>query len=85
MPLDDLLKRYFASMELAEISSGALASRIEHCRVDLGLEKDSGERFALWALLHMLGSGPDLHATFEKDEDCHAGCNSMKLLDASKE
>ena len=31
-------------------------------QVDLGLTSDSGERFALWAILHTLGSSPDLDA-----------------------
>lgn len=83
MQLDDLLQRYFASTELAAISPGTLAAGIEHCRVDFGLEKDRGKRFALWALLHMLGSAPDLDVAFESEADRDAARTFMDLLAAS--
>lgn len=76
MQLDDLLQRYFASTELAAISPETLEAGIEHCRVDLGLEKDRGKRFALWALLHMLGSAPDLDVAFESEQDREGGAPS---------
>lgn len=81
MLLDDLLQRYFATTELSVVLPNVMASGIERCRVDLGLEKDSGKRFALWALLHMLGSAPELDATFESEEDRDAARNFMELLD----
>jgi hypothetical protein len=49
-------------------------------KVDLGRTKDPGERFALWALLHMLGSAPDLDVTFESEADREAARNFMDLL-----
>ena len=76
MQLDDLLLRYFASTNMAEISPDTLAAGIEHCRVDLGLEEDRGKRFALWSFLHMFGSAPD--------EDREAARNFMDLLAASE-
>jgi hypothetical protein len=48
-------------------------------KVDLGLEKDRGNRFALWALLHMLGSAPDLDIAFPDDRDREAARNFMDL------
>ena len=84
MQLDDLLLRYFASTNLAEITSDMLASGIEHCRVDLGLEEDRGKRFALWSFLHMFGSAPDLDVAFENEEDREAARNFMDLLAASE-
>lgn len=85
MQLHDLLQRYFASSELAAISSDALAAGIEHCRVDLGLEQDRGTRFALWALLHMFGSAPDLDVAFGSEEDREAARNLMDLLADSED
>ena len=84
MDLDDLLQRYFATTDIAVLSPAALASGIEKCQVDLGLEKDPGKRFALWALLHMLGSAPELDATFESEDDRNAARAFMALLDASE-
>ena len=83
MQLDDLLLRYFASTNLAEIAPDTLVAGIEHCRVDLGLEQDRGKRFALWSFLHMFGSAPDLDVAFESEEDREAARNFMDLLAAS--
>ena len=49
-------------------------------KVDLGLTKDRGERFALWALLHTLGSAPDLDVAFENAADREAARNFMDLI-----
>ena len=84
MQLDDLLLRYFASTNLAEIAPDTLAAGIEHCRVDLGLQQDRGKRFALWSFLHMFGSAPDLDVAFENKEDREAARNFMDLLAASE-
>lgn len=80
MDLDDLLNRYFLRSDLAAVSPEALASGIERCQVDLGLEEDRGKRFALWAMLHMLAAAPDLEATFEYHRDRDAARNFMDLL-----
>ena len=84
MQLDDLLLRYFASTNLSEVAPDTLAAGIEHCRVDLGLEEDSGKRFALWSFLHMFGSAPDLDVAFENEDDREAARNFMDLLAASE-
>ena len=84
MQLDDLLQRYFASSDLAAIAPDTLAAGIERCRVDLGLEKDRGKRFALWSFLHMFGSAPDLDVAFEDEQDREAAGNFMDLLAATQ-
>jgi len=83
MEFDDLLRRYFGSADLAEISAEGQAAGIERALVDLGLESDSGKRFALWALLHMLGAAPDLDVAFKSEADREAARNFMDLLAAS--
>ena len=83
MDLDDLLNRYFATNDISQLSPDALAAGIERCQVDLGLEQDRGKGFALWALLHMLGSAPDLDVAFEDEGDRDAARNFMELLEAS--
>jgi hypothetical protein len=79
MDLDDQLHRYFGTADLAAIPPPALAAGIERMRVDLGLETDRGNRFALWALLHMLGGAPDLDVAFEDERDREAARNFMDL------
>ncbi|PIW54959.1 MAG: hypothetical protein COW16_08615 [Sphingomonadales bacterium CG12_big_fil_rev_8_21_14_0_65_65_10] len=85
MQFDDLLQRYFATTELSEISPDTLAAGIEHCRVDLGLERDPGKRFSLWAMLYMLDAAPALDVAFEDEEDREAARNFMDLMAASQE
>ena len=48
MNLDDQIHRYFGTSELAAVPPEALAAGVEHMKVDLGLTKDRGERFALF-------------------------------------
>ncbi len=83
MNFDDLLQRYFGSTDLAEISPAVQEAGIDRLRVDFGLEKDRARRFALWALLHMLGQAPDLDVAFKSDEDREAARNLMDLLDSA--
>jgi len=80
MNLDDQIHRYFGTSDLASVPPAALGAGIERMKVDLGLTKDRGERFALWALLHTLGSAPDLDVVFESEADREAARNFMDLL-----
>ncbi|HEV7660006.1 MAG TPA: hypothetical protein VGO55_09195 [Allosphingosinicella sp.] len=79
MDFDDQLRRYFGTTDLPSLRSEALAAGIERMQVDLGLEKDRSRRFALWALLHMLGAAPDLDVAFKSEEDREAARNFMDL------
>jgi len=81
MDLDDQLRRYFGTADFAAIAPSALEAGIERMRVDLGLETDRGNRFALWALLHMLGAAPDLDVAFPDARDRDAARNFMDLAD----
>jgi hypothetical protein len=79
MNFDDQLHRYFGTTDLLSLHAEALAAGIERMRVDLGLEKDRSRRFALWALLHMLGAAPDLDVAFKDEQDREAARNFMDL------
>lgn len=81
MNLDDQLRHYFGTADLAAIAPGALAAGVERMRVDLGLETDTERRFALWALLHMLGAAPDLDVAFESEAERDAARSFMDLAD----
>lgn len=80
MNLDDQIRRYFGTSDLAAVPADALDAGIEHMKVDLGLTKDRGERFALWALLHTLGSAPDLDVIFKTEAVREAARRFMDLL-----
>ena len=79
MDLDDQLRRYFGTADVASITPSALEAGLEHMRVDLGLEKDRSRRFALWTLMHMLGGAPDLDVAFEDEADREAARDFMDL------
>ncbi|HYN45697.1 MAG TPA: hypothetical protein VES64_03305 [Allosphingosinicella sp.] len=81
MDFDDQLRRYFGTTDLSSLRPEALAAGIERMRVDLGLEKDRGRRFALWALMHMLGAAPDLDVAFKNEEDRDAARAFMDLAE----
>ena len=84
MDLDDQLRRYFGTAQLDSIAPAALGAGIERMKVDLGLEKDRARRFALWALLHMLGEAPDLDVALNDEADREAARNFMDLADRSQ-
>ena len=84
MNLDDQIRRYFGTSDLASVPPQALDAGIEHMRVDLGLTRDRGERFALWALLHVLGSAPDLDVAFETEAEREAARNFMDLIQGAR-
>ena len=81
MDFEDQLRRYFGTTDLSSLSAEALAAGIERMQVELGLEKDRGRRFALWALMHMLGAAPDLDVAFKDEEDREAARNFMDLAE----
>lgn len=84
MDFDSLLLRYFGTGDVAEIQTGALEAGVERMLVDLGLERDPGKRFALWSLLHLLGSAPDLDVCFKDADEREAARNFMDLMAAAQ-
>ena len=81
MDFDDLLRRYFATADLAAVSPDMLEAGVERMRVDFGMEKDRARRFALWTLLHMFGAAPDLVVAFKDESDRNAARDFMDLMD----
>ena len=77
MDLDDQLRRYFGTADLSAMTPDALAAGTERISVDLWLETDRSRRFALWVLLYMLGSAPDLDVAFKDEADREAARNFM--------
>ena len=85
MDLRDLMQNYFGTRDLAAINPDATRAGVERMRVDFGLEKDRGRRFALWTLLHMFDAAPDLDVAFEHEEDREAARNLMDLIASANE
>jgi hypothetical protein len=82
MDLDDLLRRYFGTTDLEQVSPAVREVAVDRLRVDLGLEKDRGRRFALWSLLCVLGEAPDLDVAFKDEADREAARDLMDLFAA---
>ena len=80
MGFDDLMRRYFGTADLAGLSPVELAAGSERLAVDFGLETDSARRFALWALMHILGSAPDLDVAFKDPAEQNAARDFMNLF-----
>ena len=79
MDLDDQLRRYFGTADMATLPPAALEAGTERMRVDFGMEKDRSHRFALWAVMHMLGVAPDLAVAFWDEADRDAARTFMDL------
>jgi hypothetical protein len=79
MDLDDQMRHYFGTDDLATVPTPALAAGLERMRVDLGMEQDRSRRFALWTLMFTLGAAPDLDVTFKETADRDAARNLMDL------
>lgn len=79
MGFDDLMRRYFGTADLAGLSAAELDAGSERLAVDFGLETDPARRFALWALMHILGCSPDLDVAFKDAGERDAARNFMDL------
>ena len=80
MDLDDLLRRYLGTSDLAQASPAMQVAGVDRLKVDLGLETDPPRRFALWSLLYMLGQAPELGVGFKENADREAARTLMDLL-----
>ncbi len=85
MDFDDQLRRYFATADLAAIAPGAIEAGIDQMRVDFGMERDRGRRFALWSLMHLLGAAPDLDVAFKDEADRNATRDFMEMMERAGE
>ena len=81
MDFDQLLVRFFGTDDIATLPPEQLVSGIERLRLQFGLERDSGRRFALWCLMYMLGAAPDLDVAFADEDDKDAARDFMDMAD----
>lgn len=80
MEFDDQMRRYFGETDLGAVSPAVIEAGKERLAVEFGLEKDRGRRFAMWALMHILGNAPDLDLAFEDAADRNAARDFMDML-----
>jgi hypothetical protein len=85
MDFDDQLRRYFGTDDLSTIAPTTLEAGIDRMKIDFGLETDRYRKFALWALMCVLGSAPDLDVAFPSEEDRNAARDFMDMLDKMQE
>jgi hypothetical protein len=81
MDFDQLLVRFFGTDDIATLPPEQLIAGIDRLRLQFGLERDSGRRFALWCLMYMLGAAPDLDAAFKDDDEREAARDFMDMAD----
>jgi hypothetical protein len=85
MDFDQLLVRFFGKDDLSALSAEQVSEGVEQLRLEFGLEKDGGRRFALWCLMYMLGAAPDLDVAFKDADDRDAARDFMDAIDAENE
>lgn len=51
MDFDQLLSGFFGTADIASLVPGQVSDGVERLRVQFGLERDGGRRFALWCLM----------------------------------
>lgn len=83
MDMADLMHRYFGTRDMAAIAPAALPAGLDRMRVDFGMERERGARFALWSLLLVLDDAPDLDIAFAHEDDREAARNLMDMLAAA--
>jgi hypothetical protein len=81
MEFDQLVLRFFGTTEIDTLSADQLLAGLDRLRLQFGLEKDSGRRFALWCLLYMIGAAPDVDEAFEDEGDRAAARDFMNMAD----
>ncbi len=81
MDFDQLLVRFFGTDDFTTLASEEVNAGVERLLLQFGLEKDSGRRFGLWCLMHMLGVAPDLDIAFKDQADREAARDFMDAVD----
>jgi len=85
MDLDDLLRRYFGTSDISDITPEVQSAGMERLLVEFGLEQDRGKRFALWSLLFLMGAAPDLDVSLKNEAEREAARGFMDLMAAAEQ
>jgi hypothetical protein len=85
MDFDQLLVRFFGTADIDRLDQARLVAGLDELQVQFGLEQDDGRRFAMWCLMYMLGTAPDLDVAFEDEADREAARDFMDMADADED
>ncbi|MEZ0495943.1 hypothetical protein [Sphingomonas sp. IW22] len=85
MDFDQLLIGFFGTDDIASLPPEQIAAGVDRLRLQFGLERDGGRRFALWCLMFMLGVAPDLDDAFEDADDREAARDFMEAAEQEME
>lgn len=69
MDIDALLLHYFGTDDPDTMTETALVLGSERLKVDFGLEREPGRRFALWTLMEVFGFAPLPAEAFAKEPE----------------
>lgn len=69
MDLDALLHHYFGTTDLDTLDEAVIEAGLDRAQVDLGTQRDSGRRFAIWILLHSFDAAPEPEVAFKDAAD----------------
>ncbi|MFM5895385.1 MAG: hypothetical protein ACKOQM_13255 [Novosphingobium sp.] len=72
MDLDTLVQHYFGSDDPASLNETDYERAIERLRIDFGVEREPGRRFALWCLMDAIGVAPLPAEAFAKEPQLKA-------------
>ncbi len=85
MEFDQLLVRFFGSEDITTLDTDQLVHGVERLRLQFGLERDRGRRFALWCLMFMLGVAPSVSDAFEDADDRDAARDFMETVEREQD
>ncbi|MCJ8158369.1 hypothetical protein [Sphingomonas sp. LaA6.9] len=85
MDFDALLRHYFGTADIESVTDESFARGHEALAIDFGTERDPGRRFALWALMHMLGVAPAPADIFETEMEREAAWRFMRIADRTND
>jgi hypothetical protein len=85
LEFDQLLVRFFGSEDITTLDTDQLVHGVERLRLQFGLERDRGRRFALWCLMFMLGVAPSVSDAFEDADDRDAARDFMETVEREQD
>ena len=85
MDLDTLIHHYFGTDDPDTLSDDALARGQEALAIDFGIAQEPGRRFALWALMQMMGCAPDPDTAFEDADERRAAWRFARMTEPPRD
>ena len=80
MDLDGLLQHYLGRSDPATADPATITPALDRIALDFGVERDPGRRFALWALMLVLGRAPDIDTAFKSSSERTAARDFARLM-----